>query len=162
MGGREKGKVRNAETELTGKIIVRNKEFGEIEKVPLYRVHTPLQRVVQLLKRHRDEFYAKSSSAVQKKKPISMIITTLAAKAYQGENTIKDAISKVLSNFAEGIDKDSDGRSAVWNPVLEGCVENFAEKWADDPERETEFNRWLCQARNDFTELLEASDSIAL
>lgn len=137
--------------------LVLNKEFGEIEKVPLYRVHTPLQRVVQLLKRHRDEFYAKSPVAVQKKKPISMIITTLAAKAYRGEGTIKDALIRVLYGFAEGVEKDSDGHSAVWNPVLDEKTENFAEKWADDPERETEFNRWLCQARNDFQEMLDAS-----
>lgn len=142
--------------------LVLNKEFGEIEKVPLYRVHTPLQRVVQLLKRHRDEFYARRSASVQKKKPISMIITTLAAKAYQGESTIKDALISVLRDFAEGIDKDSYGRSAVWNPVFAEGVENFAEKWANDPERETEFNRWLCQARNDFKELLDASNSAEL
>ena len=142
--------------------LVLNKEFGEIEKVPLYRVHTPLQRVVQLLKRHRDEFYAKRSAAAQKKKPISMIITTLAAKAYQGENTIKDALIRVLRDFAEGIGKDSNGCSAVWNPVFAEGVENFAEKWANDPDRETEFNRWLCQARNDFKELLDATDPAEL
>ena len=142
--------------------LVLNKEFGEIEKVPLYRVHTPLQRVVQLLKRHRDEFYAKCSAVAQKKKPISMIITTLAAKAYQGENTIKDALIRVLRDFAEGIDKDSNGCSAVWNPVFAEGVENFAEKWANDPELETEFNRWLCKARNDFKELLDATDPAEL
>lgn len=142
--------------------LVLNKEFGEIEEVPLYRVHTPLQRVVQLLKRHRDEFYAKKPAGVQKKKPISMIITTLAAKAYQGERSIKEALVKVLSDLADGIDKDFEGRAAVWNPVFEKGVENFAEKWADDPERETEFNRWLCQARNDFKELLDASNPAEL
>lgn len=142
--------------------LVLNKEFGEIEKVPLYRVHTPLQRVVQLLKRHRDEFYAKSSVTVQKKKPISIIITTLAAKAYRGEGTIKDALIRVLHGFADGIEKDSDGHSAIWNPVLDEKAENFAEKWADDPERETEFNRWLCQARNDFKEMLDAPAPEAL
>lgn len=142
--------------------LVINKEFGEIEKVPLYRVHTPLQRIVQLLKRHRDEFYAKKSEAEQKKKPISMIITTLSAKAYKGEASIKDALITILRDFADGIEKDANGRSAVWNPVFDTGVENFAEKWADDPERETEFNRWLCHARNDFKELLDATDQMEL
>ena len=31
----------------------------EISKVPLYKVKTPLQRAIQLLKRHRDVMYDK-------------------------------------------------------------------------------------------------------
>src|SRR5580700_4045447 len=50
---------------------------ADIEAVPDWQVKTPLQRVVQLLKRHRDLFFA----ARQEVRPISIIITTLAAKA---------------------------------------------------------------------------------
>ena len=50
-----------------------------IEEVPQWRVKTPLQRVVQLLKRHRDLYFQQD----QDDKPVSIIITTLAAQAYR-------------------------------------------------------------------------------
>ena len=128
--------------------------YGEIEKVPVYDVRTPLQMAIQLLKRHRDEFYANLSEARQKRKPISMIITTLAAKAYNGEDTLVGALTSILKDLANGIERDADGNPAVWNPVLEHCAENFAEKWKADPEREREFNIWLCKARDDFGKML--------
>ena len=128
--------------------------YGEIEKVPVYDVRTPLQMAIQLLKRHRDEFYANLPSVRQKRKPISMIITTLAAKAYNGEESLVEALKTILKDIANGIESDADGNPAVWNPVLESGTENFAEKWKADPEREREFNIWLCKARDDFAQML--------
>ena len=128
--------------------------YGEIERVPVYDVRTPLQMAIQLLKRHRDEFYANLPSVRQKRKPISMIITTLAAKAYNGERSLVEALKTILKNIADGIERDADGNPAVWNPVLGSGVENFAEKWKDDPEREREFNIWLYKARDDFAQML--------
>lgn len=52
-----------------------------VRAVPKYQSNkTPLQRAVQILKRHRDIMFAGDED-----KPVSIIITTLAAKAYQGE-----------------------------------------------------------------------------
>ena len=83
--------------------------YGEIERVPVYAVRTPLQMAIQLLKRHRDEFYANLPSVRQKRKPISMIITTLAAKAYNGERSLVEALKTILKNIADGIERDADG-----------------------------------------------------
>lgn len=60
----------------------------EISKVPTYRMRTPLQKTIQLLKRHRDICFQSDD----KNKPISIIITTLAALAYNGENNVYEAL----------------------------------------------------------------------
>jgi len=52
----------------------------EISTVSTYRVKTPLQKAIQLLKRHRDIMFQDEDA---KDAPISIIITTLAAKSYQ-------------------------------------------------------------------------------
>ena len=59
-----------------------------IEKVPMYRVKTPLQMVIQLLKRHRDMCFQNDKENA----PISIIITTLAAQAYHGESSVYEAL----------------------------------------------------------------------
>ena len=50
--------------------------FASIEKIPLELERSSLQRVIQILKKHRDEYYFKSNAT----KPISAIIGTLVAK----------------------------------------------------------------------------------
>ena len=63
-----------------------------VRAVPKYQSNkTPLQRAVQILKRHRDIMFAGDED-----KPVSIIITTLAAKAYQGEGSITEALQTIL------------------------------------------------------------------
>ncbi|MEO3416150.1 nucleotidyltransferase [Roseovarius sp. CAU 1744] len=57
---------------------------ASVEDIPTYRVRTPLQSAIVTLKRHCDTVFADDP----KNKPISIIISTLAAHAYQGEETI--------------------------------------------------------------------------
>jgi hypothetical protein len=57
---------------------------ANIEDVPEWRVKTPLQRAVQLLKRHRDVYFAGD----YENRPISIIITTLAAHAYKNQENV--------------------------------------------------------------------------
>ena len=83
-----------------------------------------------------------------------MIITTLAAKVYAGEPSITKALASILSKMADAIDRDENGVAAVWNPALGEREENFAEKWIVCPEKESEFNAWLCKARTDFNAIL--------
>ena len=57
--------------------------YASNEKVPEYKVRTPLQRIVQLLKRHAEVCFEEDFEH----KPSSIIITTLAAKQYQSAST---------------------------------------------------------------------------
>ena len=59
---------------------------------------TPLQRIVQILKRHRDIMFQGDD-----KKPISIIITTLAAQAYNGESNIIEGLVNVVLHLKDNI-----------------------------------------------------------
>lgn len=123
--------------------------FASIEEVPDWRVRTPLQRSVQILKRHRDIHFEKKP----KVRPVSIVLTTLAAHAYQNEEDIFDAlmgIAKRMPNFIE----NRNGRWWVQNPVDDG--ENFADKWNDYPERRLAFMDWLQKVRTDFDNVSRA------
>ena len=108
---------------------------------------TPLQRIVQILKRHRDIMFNHD-----KKKPISIIITTLAAQAYQGESDILEGLVNVVNHMKDGIREDANGNKIVANPLNK--EENFAEKWIDDPIRKDNFFNWLETVKRDLNAIL--------
>lgn len=114
----------------------------EIEDVPTFRVKTPLQIVIQLLKRHRDIYFQDDENA-----PISIIITTLAAQAYNGEENVYKAIVEILNHMSDFIEIRN-GVYWVQNPVISD--ENFADKWQQYPKRKEAFFKWLAKAREDF------------
>ena len=110
------------------------------EDVPEYKIKTPLQRCVQLLKRHRDVTYEGDPDD----KPISILITTLAGLAYENEATIVEAMISIVTTMEEYIE-DRNGVLWVANPV--NLDENFADKWQEYPERKTTFMEWLERVR---------------
>ena len=125
---------------------------AQIESLPAYEWKSPLQACVQVLKRHRDVMFSPSPDS----KPISIIITTLAARAYQGEANILDTLSGVLSRMGGLVNSRG---PKVPNPV--NPAEDFADKWADAKyahlRLEQNFWRWLEKARNDFQALTAQS-----
>jgi len=119
---------------------------ASVEDIPVYRVRTPLQSAIMILKRHRDGMFAGRYD----ERPISIIITTLAAHAYSGEEKIADALYSILARMDQFIEWD--GRQyIIRNPS--DPLENFADKWPFHPERQEAFFEWLAQARHDFGEL---------
>lgn len=129
----------------------------DISKVPLYKIKTPLQRAIQLLKRHRDIMYQNASQIQKDNAPISIIITTLAAHAYNNEESLFEALNSILNNMYNFIEL-RDGEYWVENPAM--TDENFAEKWNDKPDKHREFIRWLGQAKQDI--LVAPSKTIGL
>ncbi len=91
----------------------------EIDKVPLYKIKTPLQRTIQLLKRHRDIMYDRLPENRKKNAPISIIITTLAAHAYNNESNLYEALNNIISKMENYIEKDGDTYKII-NPVMSG------------------------------------------
>ncbi len=120
-----------------------------IDDVPFYRVKTPLQRAIQILKRHRDMIFKHDDED----RPISIIITTLSAKAYANQNNIYDALMAILRDMHLYITTDAYGNSEIKNPV--DARENFADKWKEYPKRKENFFLWLERARMDFEILLD-------
>lgn len=126
---------------------------ASVEAIPDYKVRTPLQSAIMILKRHRDIMYAKDELNCR---PISIIITTLAAHAYQGEEEIADALMSILAGMEAHIKPDVHGRAVIANPS--DPLENFADKWVEFPERERAFYAWLRQAQRDFTYAASLAD----
>lgn len=115
----------------------------EIIDVPIYRIKTPLQMAIQLLKRHRDIYFQKDDENA----PISVIITTLAAKAYTGEESVYETLVNVLSKMSTFIEMRN-GVYWIQNPVMP--LENFADKWQECPQKKIAFENWIQKAREDF------------
>jgi hypothetical protein len=118
---------------------------AKVDKLPAYRWKSPLQRCVQLLKRHRDIVFTNDPDGA----PASIIITTLSARAYQGEAEIGDALATILSNMGALVSPTS---PRLPNPV--NPAEDFADRWSDPASRhhnlEAKFWHWLRQAQVDF------------
>lgn len=126
----------------------------KVEEVELFQLRTPLQMAIQILKRHRDIYFSN-----REHKPISIIITTLAAKSYNGEENLFDAINNILKNMDKHIETDEKGNALICNPTMSS--ENFADKWQEEPEKRKAFNEWLLAARRDIIENpLEFTDGI--
>ncbi|MCY4160577.1 MAG: nucleotidyltransferase [Flavobacteriaceae bacterium] len=111
----------------------------------------PLQRIVQLLKRHRDIMFS-SGEYNSDNKPISMIITTLAASAYNGSDNIYDTFQYVVGEMRYRIEikrNHKTGKDEKWisNPVNQ--EENFADKWLEVREKEEHFYAWLDRLEED-------------
>lgn len=125
-----------------------------VNPVPKYsKDKLPLQRVVQILKRHRDMMFNGDEH-----KPISIIITTLASRAYGKEISIIDALMNVVANMRNHIESRYDsntGRMVKWIPNPVNPEENFADKWVEHPKRENNFYKWLNQIESDIQTIIQ-------
>jgi hypothetical protein len=132
---------------------VREARVASIDDLPAYRWKTPVQHCVQLLKRHRDVMF----DALPDAKPISIIITTLAARAYRGEADVAAAMTQILLNLDAFVNSSA---PRVPNPV--NPDEDFADKWATVDGRrlqlEENFERWVAQAKADFAKITTSGD----
>ncbi len=122
-----------------------------IENVPDYRVRTPLQRAVQLLKRHRDIHFQQTPSL----KPSSIVITTLAARVYNGEPSVVQSIQSIVRDMPLFVE-DRNGLAWVSNPVND--KDNFVDCWEEKPELKDQFFGWVDVARTDFASAVQQED----
>lgn len=123
-----------------------------IEDVPDYMVRSSLQRVIQLLKRHRDIYYARIKR--EDLKPISAIITTLVTKIANEicEYDVNNLLIYVISSLREysqlllgqkpspnkngeirNYIQKSDQKWEITNPV--NPDDNYADSWTDETAR---------------------------
>lgn len=123
-------------------------KLSKIDELPARKWKSPLQRCIQILKRHRDIMFQHDSDG----KPISIIITTLAAQSYQGEADVEIALGNILSRMGSFVRREV---PRVPNPV--NPEEDFADKWPTEEGRrlqlERNFERWLDRAKADFNAL---------
>ncbi|NLI92700.1 MAG: nucleotidyltransferase [Peptococcaceae bacterium] len=118
-------------------------KMAKIEPLPQempYEFKEPLQRAVQIIKRSRDIFFEDKPDF----SPISIILTTLAAKYYDGESTAFEAVCNIVEQINCEIQKTV-GVMEVYNPINEN--EKFSEKWDN--------NNFLYKAFKDFMQYLK-------
>ena len=156
--------------------------YESVQAVPDQLVRTPLQRTIQILKRHRDIRFSRQRQddplGNPKFKPISMIITTLAAKLYEGEGDVLSSLMNIVTKLSyysvlvenryaklhesvaqlELIRRKSDGGWEIQNPV--NPSENFADRWVEDNHaRAKAFFKWVECVRQDMEESLMAGSA---
>jgi hypothetical protein len=139
------------------------KVFASVALVPDQLVRTPLQRAVQLLKRHRDARFL--GHELEGDRPISIVLTTLAAAAYRQEadvfSTLANFLDRIQRYQETGIIGCVDGRWSIPNPANPG--ENFADRWNDEGSRKPDaFFGWIDWLRDDLDELLNVSTATEL
>lgn len=130
---------------------------------PFHKEKLPLQRVIQLLKRHRDIMFL-SDEYDSENRPISIIITTLASRAYDRSENIVDAYVHIVNRMRSFIEirfNSKTGQYERWvsNPVND--EENFADKWADVSQKEEYFYAWLEKLEEDLA-TIKSSQNIGL
>lgn len=132
---------------------VKMARVATVDDLPAYKWKTPLQRTIQILKRHRDVMFEQDSDG----KPISIIISTLAAAAYRGEPDLLSALTHILAEMGNMINPLN---PRVPNPV--NPLENFADKWRTEEGRrlrlQSNFESWLIQAQSDFSTITSSMD----
>lgn len=129
---------------------------AEVEDLPdNHSIKTPLQRAVQILKRHRDIAFKKDKDNA----PLSIVITTLAAKAYNNEEDLFEALTNIINGIPKQIDY-RDSYPVVLNPT--NREENFAEKWLEYPNSYIEFKKWLKKIESDLDFILKQRNMKAI
>lgn len=139
-------------------------ESFKADPVPTEPVHINdiLRRTVQLLKLHRDNYYRGKSDARRSAMPISVILVTLAAKAYDQmvakENDSFASAIEVALEIADRLPNYIERKGEtyqVMNPALATqSGENFADRWNKDGGlRKSEFFGWHHQLKTDLQAL---------
>lgn len=154
--------------------------FESIDKITDEYTRSPLQMVIQILKRHRDVMYLNSD--VSEYKPISIIITTLVGKIVEENDLVQNNTYTLLENILLGLEYYSsletpgitsdfaeefktkkliskrmiDGKPywRIANPA--NSKENLANKWNNSSQYAKEFFRWVKQAKSDLINILES------
>jgi len=133
--------------------IASDREVASIDELPSYEWKTPLQRAIQVLKRHRDMVFKDQEDL----KPVSVLITTLAALAYDGEADLFQALDGILTRMPALVRSTA---PRVPNPL--NPKEDFADRWQKKPDLETAFRLWVTRARTDLHALGENLDELGM
>jgi hypothetical protein len=153
---------------------MQKKFYNTVEEIPQEMERSSLQRVVQLLKRHRDVYFLKAGES---NKPISVIITTLVAQIGSEISpsidfyALFEHVVRELQKYSKLQTLDGMSFAAVYHDkvrimrssnrwVIKSPVsdENLAESWIEDPEKAKAFFRWVDQLAIDFLDSMLESD----
>lgn len=128
------------------KLFKAKKLYVQAEEIPDYQVKTPLQKIVQIFKRHAEVMFDQNIEY----KPSSVIITTLSTKQYRTASLIHDNLLDIMSYIAGNLEQGIDyryGNPCVVNPV--NPEEVLSGKWDKDKCYYEQFKKWVFQLKAD-------------
>lgn len=152
-------------------------KYGSVEEIPNDLERSSLQRVIQILKYHRNVYYSKLSNG-DKLKPIAAIIGTLVCNIAQTTNVglpIFDLLTLVLDKLyiysrQRVLTEDKFAQQYVTEPIYLRKIkdkwvipnpanpdDNLADNWTD--ETAENFFRWAEFVRKDLINSLQSTDS---
>lgn len=156
--------------------------YNSIEEIPEGMERSSLQRVIQILKYHRDVYYCRIRK--EKLKPTSAIITTICAEIAQNMDsrmTVFELLQAIANDFEiyaknqtlteeqfsnqylqKNIIRKRNNKWYIMNPV--NPLDNLADSWNADPKKAELFFQWVIAMKKDYLESLqlENNDFVAL
>jgi len=123
---------------------------ASIEKLPekpSYNIIQPLQRVVQLIKRHKDVYFKDLDDDYA---PRSIVLTTLSGLFYNGEESENDSLKNILANIFNMIQKTSNP-IVIENPA--NSKEKFSDLWIEKPHLYKYFKSFIKSFHNNWIKL---------
>ena len=138
------------ESKYLNDVVLKN----ELEKLPAHQVRTPLQAIVQILKKHAMVMF--SDDEQKDNKPSSIAITTLAALSYKKEPTVYQALKNFKTNALRIL---GDGL-LLQNPTNPG--EYFSDAWEHDEVKKQSLKLWLDNVDDFIRQLLELDEAATI
>lgn len=141
--------------------------YNSIEEIPDRCVKTPLQKAIQILKRHRDVYFSNKHN--EDCKPISMIITVLSAYLYKQELSTYEALKTIvkgMAGYARLFEKYNERQSdwitfdgETWEILSPVVDENYAETWHENNHGKARaFFEWVNQLEKDLLLPIETGE----
>lgn len=154
--------------------------YASIEDIPMDMDRSALQRVIQILKRHRDVYFSRLVSSKRVYKPISAIITTVTAQIAQSASpqlSVLELLKYIIQEFQvyeehltishemfeqrytnKNIIKKQAGKWTILNPA--NPKDNLADTWnSGDVQYATYFFQWVQKVKKDFVESFDLEDN---
>ena len=152
--------------------------YNSIEDIPEEIERSSLQRVIQILKHHRDIYFCKNER--EELKPTSAIITTICAEIAKEKNTelsVFELLQEIADDFeiysqqqimseddfsskyqSHNIIKKSGGQWYIINPV--NPLDNLADSWNNDGNRKASaFFGWVRRMKQDILGAFHSDDT---
>jgi len=148
-----KGYIKWFESKYVSQRILLEKA-AEVEELPSSLPYTfiqPLQRIVQLIKRHRDVYF---NDRVEDQAPRSIILTTLAAIFYNSSASENDALLNILTCVKREIDSNPYGKIVIVNPTNPN--EKYSDLWDEKPHLYKYFKEFISSFYLSWKKLNEA------
>ena len=151
--------------------------YNSIEEIPEGLERSSLQRVIQILKHHRDVYYCR----IRKEdfKPTSAIITTICTEIADGMDpslNVFELLQAIADDFeiysrnqilteeefsrqykTKNTIRKSNGKWCIINPV--NPKDNLADSWNTHPEKAELFFKWVKVMKKDYLESLQVEDN---